>query len=96
MGSIGAVTRLIAPLIQGKSIDPAVLVLDPKGDYVIPLLGGHSSGADQQALELAAKIGGTAVLTGACAHDQRIPLDCFGEGWGWRRSGTVEAWRQLM
>ncbi|MGB4699974.1 MAG: hypothetical protein WBH13_05545, partial [Parasynechococcus sp.] len=45
MGSIGAVTRLIAPLIQGKSLDPAVLVLDPKGDYVIPLLGGHSSGA---------------------------------------------------
>jgi cobalt-precorrin 5A hydrolase/precorrin-3B C17-methyltransferase len=83
-------------LIQGKSIDPAVLVLDPKGDFVIPLLGGHSSGADQRALELAAKIGGTAVITGACSHDQRIPLDCFGEGWGWRRSGTVEAWRQLM
>ena len=57
VGSIGAVTRLIAPLIQGKSIDPAVLVLDPKGDYVIPLLGGHSSGADQHALDLAAKIG---------------------------------------
>ena len=96
VGAIGAVTRLIAPLIQGKSIDPAVLVLDPKGDYVIPLLGGHSSGADQRALEIAAKIGGTAVITGACSHEQRIPIDCFGEGWGWRRSGTVEAWRQLM
>jgi len=96
VGSIGAVTRLIAPLIQGKSIDPAVLVVDPRGDYVVPLLGGHSSGADQQALELAAKIGGTAVITGACSHEQRLPLDCFGKGWGWRRSGTVEAWRQLM
>ena len=96
MGSIGAVTRLIAPLIQGKSIDPAVLVVDPRGDYVVPLLGGHSSGADQQALELAAKIGGTAVITGACSHEQRLPIDCFGKGWGWRRSGTVEAWRQLM
>ena len=96
VGAIGAVTRLIAPLIQGKSIDPAVLVLDPKGDYVIPLLGSHSSGTDQRALEIAAKIGGTAVITGACSHEQRIPIDCFGEGWGWRRSGTVEAWRQLM
>ncbi len=96
VGSIGAVTRLIAPLIQGKSIDPAVLVVDPRGNYVVPLLGGHSSGADQQALELAAKIGGTAVITGACSHEQRLPIDCFGKGWGWRRSGTVEAWRQLM
>lgn len=96
VGSVGAVTRLIAPLIQGKALDPAVLVLDPKGDFVIPLLGGHSSGADQHAQELAAKIGGTAVITGACAHEQRIPIDCFGEGWGWRRSGTVDAWRQLM
>jgi cobalt-precorrin 5A hydrolase/precorrin-3B C17-methyltransferase len=91
VGSIGAVTRLIAPLIQGKSIDPAVLVVDPRGDYVVPLLGGHSSGADQQALELAAKIGGTAVITGACSHEQRLPIDCFGKGWGWRRSGTVES-----
>ena len=96
VGSIGAVTRLISPLIQGKSIDPAVLVVDPRGDYVVPLLGGHSSGADQQALELAAKIGGTAVITGACSHEQRLPIDCFGKGWGWRRGGTVEAWRQLM
>ena len=36
VGAVGAVTRLIATRIQGKEQDPAVLVLDPKGTFVIP------------------------------------------------------------
>ena len=89
-------TRLIAPLIQGKERDPAVLVLDPKGRWVIPLLGGHSSGAEQRARELAGMLQASAVLTGACATEDRLALDAFGEGWGWRRGGSSTAWRELM
>ena len=96
VGAVGAVTRLIAARTQGKGKDPAVLVLDPKGEFVIPLLGGHSAGADQRAQEIAMDLGGQAVITGACAHEGRLPLDAFGEGWGWRRSGTVASWRGLM
>ena len=96
VGAIGAMTRLIAPLIRGKELDPAVLVLHPRGEFIIPLLGGHAGGAEQRAHELAGLLGGQAVITGACAHDGRIPLDAFGEGWGWTRSGPVEQWRQLM
>ena len=96
VGAVGAVTRLIAARTQGKGKDPAVLVLDPKGEFVIPLLGGHSAGADQRAQEIAMDLGGQAVITGACAHEGRLPLDAFGEGWGWRRSGTVASWRDLM
>ncbi|QNJ30000.1 bifunctional cobalt-precorrin-5A hydrolase / precorrin-3B C17-methyltransferase [Synechococcus sp. A15-24] len=96
IGAVGAVTRLIAPLIQGKERDPAVLVLDPKGWWVIPLLGGHSSGAEQRARELAGMLQASAVLTGACATEDRLALDAFGEGWGWRRAGSSTAWRQLM
>ena len=96
VGAVGAVTRLIAARTQGKGKDPAVLVLDPKGEFVIPLLGGHSAGADQRAQEIAMDLGGQAVITGACAHAGRLPLDAFGEGWGWRRSGTVASWRDLM
>ena len=36
VGAVGAVTRLIAARIQGKEKDPAVLVLDPKGEFIIP------------------------------------------------------------
>ena len=96
IGAIGAVTRLIAPLLKGKEHDPAVLVLDPHGTHVIPLLGGHSGGAERRARELAANLGGTAVITGSCASDGRIALDEIGRGWGWRRSGSVKQWRELM
>ena len=96
VGAVGAVTRLIAAQIQGKEKDPAVLVLDPKGEFVIPLLGGHSAGAEQRAREIAMDLGGHAVITGACAHERRLALDAFGDGWGWRRRGSVEGWRELM
>ncbi len=96
VGAVGAVTRLIAARIQGKEKDPAVLVLDPKGEFVIPLLGGHSAGAEQRAREIAIDLGGQAVITGACAHEGRLPLDAFGEGWGWKRRGSVASWRDLM
>ena len=96
VGAVGAVTRLIAPLLQGKDRDPAVLVLDPGGHWVIPLLGGHHGGAEQRARELAAELQGSAVLTGACASEGRLALDAFGEAWGWRRSGSIESWRLLM
>ena len=96
VGAVGAVTRLIAAQIQGKEKDPAVLVLDPKGEFVIPLLGGHSAGAEQRAREIAMDLGGQAVITGACAHERRLALDAFGDGWGWRRRGSVAGWRELM
>ena len=96
IGAVGAVTRLIAPLIQGKDKDPAVLVLDPGGRWVIPVLGGHNGGAEQRARELAAELQGSAVLTGACASEGRLALDAFGEAWGWRRRGSIESWRHLM
>ena len=96
IGSIGAVTRLIAPLLQGKEQDPGVLVMDPAASHVVPVLGGHGKGAEQRARELAAALGSQVVITGACANERRLALDAFGHGWGWRRSGSVDAWRTLM
>ena len=96
VGAIGAVTRLIAPLLIGKDKDPAVIVLDAHGKHVVPLLGGHQAGAEQLAMELAAELGGHAVLTGDANSQNRLALDSFGKGWGWRRSGSRDNWNQLM
>ncbi|KZR80554.1 Cobalt-precorrin-3B C(17)-methyltransferase [Prochlorococcus marinus str. MIT 1342] len=96
VGAIGAVTRLIAPLLIGKDKDPAVIVLDAHGKHVVPLLGGHQAGAEQLAMELAAELGGHAVLTGDANSQSRLALDSFGKGWGWRRSGSRDNWNQLM
>ena len=41
----GAVVRLIAPLLSDKAQDPAVVVVEGTGKYVISLCGGHQGGA---------------------------------------------------
>ncbi|MCP9934094.1 precorrin-3B C(17)-methyltransferase [Cyanobium sp. Candia 9D4] len=94
VGACGLVTRLIAPLIGDKQSDPAVLVVDPRGRFVVPLLGGHGAGGERFAEEIAALVGGQAVLTGAGAALGRLPLDAFGQAWGWRRGAGD--WRGLM
>ena len=94
VGACGAITRLIAPLLSSKSTDPAVVVADSQGAFAIPLVGGHGAGAEALALEVAALLGGEAVLTGASASEGRLALDSFGTGWGWRRGPGP--WDQLM
>ena len=92
IGACGAITRLIAPLLQGKQTDPAVVVADARGRFAIPLLGGHGAGADALAHAVAALLGGEAVLTGAGAASGQLSLDAFGSRWGWRRgSGDWDA-----
>lgn len=59
----GIVVRDIAPYLKHKSLDPAVLVMDGKGDFVISLLSGHLGGANEKAVDLAGKIGAQPVIT---------------------------------
>lgn len=61
----GIVFRLLAPHIGSKHNDPAVIVLDEEGRYVIPLLGGHAAGANQMARQIADFLGGQAAVTTA-------------------------------
>ena len=94
VGACGLTTRLIAPLLGDKTRDPAVVVLDPEGRFAIPLLGGHRAGGEALSQQVAAVLGGAAVLTGSSGGAGRLALDQFGEAWGWRRgSGN---WNALM
>lgn len=61
----GIAVRMTAPLIKDKCSDPAVLVLDERGRFVIPLLSGHLGGANVLAKLLADSIGAEAVITTA-------------------------------
>ena len=96
LGSIGAVVRLISPFVKSKENDPAILVLDSKAKNVIALLGGHKQGGDQFANELAAALEAQVICTSDSFTERRVPLDCFGEGWGWKRGGNNLDWRKLM
>ena len=81
--SLGAVVRLIAPHLKNKETDPAVVVIDEAGKFVIPMLSGHLGGANQLAGHLATALGAQAVLTTASDARETIAVDLLGRELGW-------------
>lgn len=73
----GIAVRMIAPHLRSKLTDPAVIVLDSSGSFVIPLLSGHIGGANPLAGQIAAITGGTAVITTATDSSGAFSPDCF-------------------
>jgi cobalt-precorrin 5A hydrolase len=61
----GIVVRTIAPLLQDKYRDPAIVVCDEQGRFAVSLLSGHLGGANLLAQQVAVATGGQAVLTTA-------------------------------
>lgn len=81
----GAVVRLIAPLLQHKSSDPAVVVLDQTGKFVISLCSGHQGGGDQLTRLVARQLNATPIITGASNALGLLGVDLLGVPFGWRR-----------
>ena len=71
----GIVVRSIAPLLRHKSRDPAVVVVDEKGRFVISLLSGHLGGANRLARRIARELGGQAVITTATDVTGKAAVD---------------------
>ncbi len=61
----GIVVRTIGPLLKDKKTDPAMVVIDEEGRFVISLTGGHLRGANALAREISTLIGATPVITTA-------------------------------
>lgn len=77
IGAIGIAVRAIAPLSKDKTTDPAVVVIDEKASFVIPVLSGHLGGAVEAAKELAKIIGATPVITTATDVRDEFAVDVF-------------------
>lgn len=77
IGACGIAVRSIAPFIQDKTKDPAVVVMDEQGHYIISLLSGHIGGANQLAVALEDITKGTAVITTATDVNGLFAIDVF-------------------
>ncbi len=73
----GIAVRCIAPFARDKFRDPAVLVLDENGKYVISLMSGHAGGANRLSLVLAEVIGARPVITTATDGRGLFAVDVF-------------------
>lgn len=65
ISSTGIAVRAIASFIKSKDIDPAVLVVDSTGRFVISLLSGHLGGANDATLKIASYIKAQPIITTA-------------------------------
>jgi cobalt-precorrin 5A hydrolase len=65
IASTGIVVRAIASFIVDKTKDPAVVVIDSTGRFVISLLSGHIGGANELAKSIAEFISAVPVITTA-------------------------------
>ena len=77
IGAAGIAVRHIAPFLTDKTRDPAVLVADECGRYVIPVLSGHIGGGVALARRVADALGAEAVITTATDLNGKFAVDVF-------------------
>jgi cobalt-precorrin 5A hydrolase len=71
----GIVVRVIAPHIQNKIEDPAVVVIDDQSRHVISLLAGHLGGANDLTCKVAGMIEADPVITTATDVNAKPAID---------------------
>ncbi len=79
----GIVVRLVAPLLEGKDKDPAVVVVDDGARFAVSLLSGHLGGANELAASCAAIAGAIPVITTATDANGLPSFDMLAKEQGW-------------
>lgn len=87
---VGAAVRLLAPAMQHKHTDPAVVCVDDGGRFAVSLLSGHIGGGDALAAAVAEILGATPVITSAAHALDTLAVDLLGLELGWKIEASNE------
>ena len=80
---VGVAVRLLAPSLEDKHSDPAVVCVDDGARFAVSLISGHLGGADSLAQEVAEALGATPVITSASHIAGVFAADMLGRDFGW-------------
>lgn len=87
--ALGICVRLIAPHIQDKNTDPAVVSVDDLGTNVQSVLSGHKGGANDFALKVAAVLGATPIISTSSDVQNIWALDTLANQYDWSVESTL-------
>jgi cobalt-precorrin 5A hydrolase len=77
----GITIRAVAPLLESKLTDPAIIGVDAAGKFVISLLSGHFGGANELTRIIAGGIGATPVVTTASDAMGKMCVEDIAKTW---------------
>lgn len=82
VSSAGLAVREIAPNVRRKDKDPAVICVDDRKNFVIPLLSGHLGGANRISRKISGALGARCVITTATDVNGRFAVDEWADRFG--------------
>ena len=91
IGAMGICVRTIAPLVDDKHSDPAVVCIDSFGRNVISVLSGHVGGANDLTHLIAGILGAREVITTQSDNAGLWALDTFEQRFGWSVANATVA-----
>lgn len=84
IGALGICIRAIAPQINNKYKDPAIVNVDSTGRFAISVLSGHIGGANQLTRLVASAIGAEPVITTQSDNTDLWALDTLDKEFNWK------------
>ena len=96
IGALGICVRMIAPMVNDKYTDPAVICVDSVGHNAISVLSGHVGGANRLCEEVAHIIGARPVVTTQSDNTGMWKLDILGKCMGWASDASRSEMNQAI